>query len=238
MRRRLFIAAIALVILANISVFAKVIYNRSTIISSIELSERELSSLNLGNKPLFNHGLYLRWEIASDHFKSIASSPTTMAAFNFAPDCQAYRNKKSAYALLQLNGQAYQNHAMLNVQRLEENQGKLQSIASDNTDWQFKQNQKDIERWKSDNTRLYVIAVHPDAQHLRSLIRHPQQEFISKAIVSGDCKNTRIQVHDIHPQSLHITKSQLPSPPPKKFTATVHIGSLGDAWLQSVIPSH
>lgn len=234
MRRRLFVVAIALVVLANVSVFAKVMYNRSSIISSIELSERELSPLNLSNTQLFDHGVYLRWETVSDGFKSIASNPATLEAFGFSPDCQAYRNKKSAYALLQLNGQAYQNHAMLNIQRLQENQKKLQSIVSDNTDWQLKQNQKDIERWKNDNTRLYVIAVHPDAQHLQSLIRHPQQEFISKAVISGDCKNTRFHVHEIYPQNLHIAKSQLPSPLPKKFTATVHIGSLGDAWVQSI----
>lgn len=225
-KQRLFVIAIAVVLLANLSILAKVMYNRATIISSIELSEREFSNIRY-NKDLFDYGLYLDWNTTSDSFRTLNSNEQAIKQLGFSENCHAGKEKKSAFVLMQLNGQAFQNHAALNIQRLEQNKAKKTSETGRYFD-------EEISAWQNKKTRLYAIAVHSDAQHLQALSRNPKQEFVLKANISANCKNKLIHIHSIHPRKLTLSKKFANKLSAEKFKLVMHIGALGDAWIQSI----
>lgn len=223
-KQRLLIAAFAVIILSNLFVFAKVLYNRANIISAIELSERELSMSFNSSYGLLKKDLRLNWDTLSPegHYHSLSSNASTIKQLGFTGNCKRHEQSKRGFAILQLNGEAFKAHQALNLQRLQEQ--KNQSYAA-----------KLKDEWLNKKTRLYVIAVAKEAQQLQQLIRKPKQEFIVKAHFSADCENKLIHILEIHPSTLYLSKALYDfNKEPKHFTAQLHIGALGDAWIQNI----
>lgn len=225
-KQRLFVLAIAVVVLANVSLLAKVMYNRATIISSVELSEREFLNIRY-NKDLFDYGLYLDWNTASEGFRTLNSNKQAIKQLGFSENCRVYKEVKTAFVLLQLNGQVFENHAALNIQRLTEQAKKAET--QHNAYYQ-----EQIKAWQSEKTRLYAIAVHTDPQYLQAMRRNPQQEFVLKATISANCEKQQVHIHNIHPKKLTLSKKFANKLPAERFKLTMHMGALGDAWIQSL----
>lgn len=225
-KQRLLIIAIAVILLSNLSILAKVMYNRANIVSSVELSEREFFRIS-GSPQLFDYGLYLDWTTPSESFNGLSSTKEAIKQLGFSENCRPYKESKTAYALLQLNGNAFQTDYALNTQRLE------QELAAKKEE-QREYYKDQLALWKNKKTRLYAIAVHSNPQHLYAMRRNPQQEFVTKAHISAHCENNRISIHRIYPRKLTLGKQFSPLTPDDKFKLVMHIGALGDAWIQSL----
>ncbi|WP_049721743.1 DUF4824 family protein [Gilvimarinus polysaccharolyticus] len=193
-KKILVLLSFGVIILVNGIILAKVIFNRSEVVTQISLSERELelpyrygfksedSSLRLSlqwrtpaAEPLSSDVKYYGWH--SD--RALTLSDVHFFSFQF-PSCSNdnhRRHKKSAWVLAEFNGPSYARH----VQRVEQYHALIHSlVAEENTESSQKElNNKRkyaadmFNAAKNTDSRLFII----DAAAERELLEAALEEL-------------------------------------------------------------
>lgn len=251
MKKRLFLFALALILLSNAVVLARVAFNRAAVLESLVFTEREMP--NSYSPVRENSGVIfeLKWRTAvrpdSQHDYNYGYNRTIVVTdelrkllgFNTL-NCEEARyrynynyndNETAAWVLMELNGQAYSNEMQLLESRWHEatlaNEDKNKIISIE----------RQLQRLREEDTRLYAIAVAAEPNILLSAITDRDKQFIVKAVVadSRNCNN-EIFIKQISLQRLFVPKSALTDKTnlPQKYHVHVAIGNLGEAWIEKV----
>jgi hypothetical protein len=231
--KRLYLMAVALVVISNLGLLGKTAYNRAKPMGQITLSDRELiGQSNYRAERTGVKTLRLQWRTydpqQSFYSRSLSANEKLITALGFDEQHCSYRHRRPAYVLMELDGEARQMELMLATQRLND---ELEQADADRQ--RYLQDQ--LNRWQQQETRLYAVAVSKDSQSLQKRVRAPEKQFIVKGTVSANCKEQEVTIHQIALERFHVPSQWYNDPVlQKSFDATIMIGALGDTWIQAI----
>jgi Domain of unknown function (DUF4824) len=187
---------IGFVLLANSIVLGKAFYNRTQVITKLELSERELQlPLHYGfAKEDSSKRVSLRWstlntELLSkgadnywswSHNQNLALSEAQFASFQF-PSCEKNsrrNNKQMAWVLMEFNGPAYSTYVD-NIEKYHALvQGSTQEVTAELSQKDLQEKEKRasdmLESAKNTDSRLFIIDAAPKRELLMVALRERQ----------------------------------------------------------------
>ena len=245
MRRRLFLFALALILLSNAVVLAKVSFNRAAVLERLLFTEREMHSRYSSIRENSGLILTLRWttpmKLHTNYYgsnNSLEVSNDVRESLGFSElDCEnnSYRyndDETTAWALMELAGQAYENDIVLLESRLQE-------ARQTNKDKQeVKRLEDQVGRLREYNSRLYAVAVAADPSALLRVITDSDKQFVMKAVVADSkyCKK-EVYLKQLSINNLYVPKSILKNETrlPKNYHVHIAIGNLGEAWVEKIV---
>lgn len=273
--KKLLWLAIGLVLLVNAFILSKVYWNRSEVIARLQLSERELQlPFNYGfTKEDSSARVSLHWTTPSSepididmnqwrwqYNRRLQLSSAHFSSFQF-PDCAQetrLRQKRSAWVLLELNGQSYVDY----VTQAEQYHALIMGLTpATNTEWSEKElsekrKQADdfLAAAKADNSRLFVIDAAAERELLETVRREYQAIPNSQVLIvpaelragyyrcdSKEQRTTEIIIDSLAVESLHIPRNLAQGFPQDgdakrkaTFTAEIFYGRLFEPWINSL----
>lgn len=267
--------AVGLVLLVNALILGKVYENRSEVIARLQLSERELQlPYNYGfTKEDSSASVSLHWTTPNtepidfnmnqwrwQYNRRLQLSDANFSSFQF-PDCaQETRllQKRSAWVLLEFNGQSYAEY----VAQVEQHHALIMGLTpASNTEWSEKElseKRKEADDFltaaKAANSRLFVIDAAAERELLETAQREHQTTANSQLLIvpaelragyyrcdSKEERTTEIIIDNLAVESLHIAKNLAQDFPQDsdaklktKFTAEISYGRLFEPWVSSL----
>jgi hypothetical protein len=274
--KKLLWLAIGLVLLVNAFILGKVYVNRSEVIAQLQLSERELQlPNNYGfTKEDSSARVSLQWTTSNtepidinmnqwrwQYDRRLPLNDAHFLSFQF-PDCAQktrLRQKRSAWVLLELNGQSYAE----DVAQVEQYHALIMGLTpAQNTEWSEKElseKRKKADDFltaaKTENSRLFVIDAAAErglletAQRKRQTTANSQLLIVPAELRAGHyrCDNnekrtTEVLIDNLAVGSLYIPKYFAQNFPQNsdaklkaKFTAEISYGRLFEPWVSGFI---
>lgn len=273
--KKLLWLAVGLVLLVNAFILGKVYVNRSEVIARLQLSERELQlPYNYGfTKEDSSARISLHWTTPStepididmnqwrwQYNRRLQLNDVHFSSFQF-PDCSQQTRllqKRSAWVLLEFNGQSYAEY----VVQAEQYHTLIMGLTpATNTEWSDKELSE--KRKKADdflvaaktaNSRLFVIDAAAERELLASAQRERQTTTNSQLLIvpaelragyyrcdSNEKRTTEIIIDSLTVESLHIPKSFAQGFPQadaakqkSKFIAEISYGRLFEPWISNL----
>jgi hypothetical protein len=196
--------AVACVLVVNAIILGRVFFNRSEVIATLQLSERELRfpynyglekedsskrvSLRwttLNSDPVSIHDSKWRWQFDN----TLVISPAHYSSFQF-PTCEKekhQRYKKGAWVLLEFNGTSYADYVDKAEQYYTLVQNQEPTSASKLSEKDLKEKREDAEKFlqeaKNSATRLFVIDAAAERGSLEAAIQAQQISGHAKLLI-------------------------------------------------------
>ncbi|MBN1379410.1 MAG: DUF4824 family protein [Gammaproteobacteria bacterium] len=228
--KRLLIIAAAIMVISNIAVFARVVYNRSEESQTIVLTERELSL------PYYyyrhkeeNSGIHLQlqWRTNEDndsgryyhnnHDHIVSREKLEELGFTVLEDCGVSRSdrggrdqSRKAWVLLQYNGSAYQEVVEKQKQYLNKRRSEIGDVKAEPEKRELLNIEERLEQIKNFQTRLYVVDISLDKEKLQTQLEDSKQSFILAAEIANrsycdeDKKVIRVSIDALLPSQINI----------------------------------
>lgn len=187
MKDRFLIAAVALVCLTNIVALAKAAWNRSSITSSLTLTERELRRSYAGDTSVTQ--LRINWlqhwpvRIDMDQAARLGFATSVDAASERADEYYRKQLPRLGYVVLEYDGRVWESYREQVLRREPPYMAERPAA-------ERRQSVVERERQIEGSSRLFAIAVDGDAQRLRAAYPELSRYLIARARVALSLRNT------------------------------------------------